>query len=196
MPKPEIARRCPSCGVSIRVRASFCPECGKPLPPKSDEAREAKDGGALTPVTQELTADTSESAAIMPLDSPAATMPLDSSAAIKPFDSFAATMPLDSSAATMPLVSKDTVAPPNALSTRPPAFPKHPRQATVGMDHRAGPPRVFIDEDGLNRVEKFRQMSTAVIDEAAYDPSLRFLLVAAVLFVLFLLLLLLSELIT
>ena len=28
-------------------------------------------------------------------------------------------------------------------------------------------------------------MSTAVIDEAAYDPSLRFVLVAAVLFVLF-----------
>ena len=65
------------------------------------------------------------------------------------------------------------------------------------MGHRAGPPpREVIDEDGLNRVEKFRQMSTAVIDEAAYDPSLRFVLVAAVLFVLFLLLLLLSELIT
>ncbi len=48
---------------------------------------------------------------------------------------------------------------------------------------------------GRNRVEKFRQMSTAVIDEAAYDPSLRFVLVAVVLFVLFLLLLLLSELI-
>jgi hypothetical protein len=38
-------------------------------------------------------------------------------------------------------------------------------------------------------------MSTAVIDEAAYDPSLRFVLVAAALFVLFLLLLLMSELI-
>ena len=67
----------------------------------------------------------------------------------------------------------------------------------MGMGHHARPPaRELIDEDGLNRVERFRQMSTAVIDEAAYDPSLRFLLVAAVLFVLFLVLLLLSELIT
>jgi hypothetical protein len=65
------------------------------------------------------------------------------------------------------------------------------------MDHRAAPPRrEMIDEDGLNRVEKFRQMSTAVIDEAAYDPSLRFVLVAAALFILFLILLLVSELIT
>jgi hypothetical protein len=70
-------------------------------------------------------------------------------------------------------------------------------QATVGMVHRTGTPRSeVIGEDGLNRVEKFRQISGAMIDEAAYDPSLRFVLVAAVLFVLFLVLLLLSELIT
>jgi len=35
-----------------------------------------------------------------------------------------------------------------------------------------------------------------VIDEAAYDPSLRFVLVAAVLFILFLVILIVSELIT
>jgi uncharacterized protein (UPF0210 family) len=57
-------------------------------------------------------------------------------------------------------------------------------------------PREVIRDEGLNRVEKFRQISSAVIDEAAYDPSLRFVLVAVVLFVLFLILLLLSELIT
>lgn len=69
-------------------------------------------------------------------------------------------------------------------------------QATVGMVHRTGPPpREVIKEDGLNRVEKFRQISGAMIDEASYDPSLRFVLVAAVLFVLFIFLLLLSELI-
>ena len=64
------------------------------------------------------------------------------------------------------------------------------------MAQRAGPvPREMIDEESLNRVEKFRQISSAVIDEAAYDPSMRFILIAAVLFVLFLLLLVLSELI-
>lgn len=43
------------------------------------------------------------------------------------------------------------------------------------------------------RVEKIRQVSSVVIDQAAYDPSLRFLLVAAVLFLLFVVLLILSK---
>jgi hypothetical protein len=43
------------------------------------------------------------------------------------------------------------------------------------------------------RVEKIRHVSSAVIDQAAYDPSLRFILVAAVIFVLFLVLLILSK---
>ncbi|MBA3516006.1 MAG: hypothetical protein H0T77_16740 [Pyrinomonadaceae bacterium] len=65
------------------------------------------------------------------------------------------------------------------------------------MVHTAGPrPREVVEHDGPNRVEKFRRISSAVMDEAAYDPSLRFVLVAAVLFILFLFLLLLSELIT
>ena len=48
--------------------------------------------------------------------------------------------------------------------------------------------------DGVRgRVDKFRKVSSIMIDQAAYDPSLRFLLVAAVLFVLFLVLLILSK---
>ena len=45
----------------------------------------------------------------------------------------------------------------------------------------------------LSRVEKFRKVSSVMIDQAAYDPSLRFLLVAAGLFLLFLVLLILSK---
>jgi predicted amidophosphoribosyltransferase len=43
------------------------------------------------------------------------------------------------------------------------------------------------------RVEKIKHVSHVVIDQAAYDPSLRFLLVAAVLFVLFVILMILSK---
>jgi predicted RNA-binding Zn-ribbon protein involved in translation (DUF1610 family) len=43
------------------------------------------------------------------------------------------------------------------------------------------------------RVEKIRHVSSVVIDQAAYDPSLRFILVAAALFVFFLVLLILSK---
>ncbi|CAN5777676.1 hypothetical protein BH18ACI4_BH18ACI4_24210 [soil metagenome] len=162
MPKPEIARRCHSCGVSIRVRASFCSQCGKALTPKPDAAKEA-DGEALTLLsgTPELTAETS------------------------------------GSAATQPLNSEETELPRTAALTSPATPRKQPKRATVGMVHTAGSlPREVIGEDGSKRVEKFRQISSAVIDEAAYDPSLRFVLVAAVLFILFLFLLLLSELIT
>ena len=51
-----------------------------------------------------------------------------------------------------------------------------------------------VHEDGvLGRVEEIKKVSSVVIHQAAYDPSLRFLLVAAGLFVLFLVLLILSK---
>lgn len=56
----------------------------------------------------------------------------------------------------------------------------------------APPPKVY-DEGVRARVEKIRKVSSVVIDQAAYDPSLRFLLVAAAMFLLFLILLILSK---
>jgi hypothetical protein len=57
------------------------------------------------------------------------------------------------------------------------------------------PSRVSRAREGnvMGRVEKLRKVSSVVIDEAAYDPSLRFLLVAACLFLLFVVLLILSK---
>lgn len=52
-----------------------------------------------------------------------------------------------------------------------------------------------VEGDVKHRVQKVRQMSSVVLDEAGYDPSLRFVLVAAALFLLFLLVLLLNKLI-
>jgi predicted RNA-binding Zn-ribbon protein involved in translation (DUF1610 family) len=158
MPDPQIARRCRSCGASIRVRASFCPQCGKELSAKSD-ANRAKIAGVAKPVpaTPDITANSSSEEPTQPSKA-------------------------EKTAVTPP-------AGPNSPSPR-----KQPMQATVGMVHNPRPrKRPVIEEDGLNRIETFRQISS-VIDEATYDPSLRFVLVAAVLFVLFLFLLLLSEL--
>jgi len=45
----------------------------------------------------------------------------------------------------------------------------------------------------LARVDKIRKVSSVMIDQAAYDPSLRFLLVAGVLFVIFVILMILSK---
>ena len=52
-----------------------------------------------------------------------------------------------------------------------------------------------IEGNVAHRVQKFREVSSVVIDEASYDPSLRFVLVAGALFVLFLLIVLLNKLI-
>lgn len=58
----------------------------------------------------------------------------------------------------------------------------------------APPPRPPVQHDGVKgRVEKLRHVSSVVIDQAAYDPSIRFLLVAAALFILFLVLLIMSK---
>lgn len=108
MSEPEIARRCVSCGVSVRQNAMFCPQCGNPIP----------------------------QAAVTTVADPA-----------------------------------DTI-----IEHAPPPKPA-PRQ-----------------HDGVKgRVEKLRHVSSVVIDQAAYDPSLRFLLVAAAMFLLFLVLLIMSK---
>ena len=57
----------------------------------------------------------------------------------------------------------------------------------------AQPRRVVAEDSVRGRVQKLRRVSSVVIDQAAYDPSLRFLLVTAGLFLLFLVLLILSK---
>ena len=51
----------------------------------------------------------------------------------------------------------------------------------------------MVGGDVKKGVGKVREISTVVFEEASYDPSARFVLVAAVLFVLFLVILFLSE---
>ena len=50
-----------------------------------------------------------------------------------------------------------------------------------------------VAENVRESVEKIRHVSHVVIDQAAYDPSLRFLLVAALLFLLFIVLVIISK---
>ena len=135
MSDPEIARRCTACGVSVRDRAAFCPQCGNPITDASP-----------APVA-DTTFDTAPTEALRP--------------------DLLATQPLSA------------VALPPKPSPQPQPQPQNAPTATP---------------DGLlGRVEKFRKVSSVMIDQAAYDPSLRFLLVAAGLFLMFLVLLILSK---
>ena len=119
MSEPEIARRCSSCGASVRQRAMFCPQCGNPI-------------------QQPQTLETDASDTIIEHAPPAVAAP---------------TQALHS----VPVVHK-------------------PAEHSV-----------------RSRVEHIRKVSSVMIDQAAYDPSLRFLLVAAGLFILFIVLLILSK---
>ena len=67
--------------------------------------------------------------------------------------------------------------------------PSAPTQAL----HQPSSARSGVAENVRERVEKIKHVSHVVIDQAAYDPSLRFLLVAAALFLFFIVLVILSK---
>jgi len=119
MSEPEIARRCIYCGVSLRERAMFCPQCGQ-----------------LIPEHQSTTTNIAAAETIVD---------------------------------NAPLESIPTPTPAPVVVHRP------------------------ADHSVKARVEHIRRVSSVMIDQAAYDPSLRFLLVAAAFFILFLVLLIASK---
>jgi len=110
---------------------------------------------------------------------------------------------------TQPSAADDTSAPPPAAVKEPtPAAPAKIEADGANHPHRiAGRTRETLHrasavasaaargvmEEPVKRVEKIRTASTHVIEEAHYDPSLRFVLVAMGLFVVFLILLVLSK---
>ena len=148
MSDPEIDRRCTQCGVSVRSRALFCPQCGEPIP--NPDSSTNVDAGQTVPIPRE------------PHWDPAETRPL---------------MSIPDVSETKPLVASPTSVP--QVTPSPPPINPQP----------ASGPR----ESVLGRVNKIRKVSSVVIDQAAYDPSLRFILVAAALFFLFLFLLIMSK---
>jgi hypothetical protein len=70
-----------------------------------------------------------------------------------------------------------------------------PKPARETIERASRSTRAGLEGNVLARVDRIRKVSSVVIDQAAYDPSLRFLLVAGALFLLFLVLLFLSKLI-
>ena len=90
-----------------------------------------------------------------------------------------------------------TVSPPSQVETTPSSHPQRIAGKTRETLHRASAVASAaargVIEEPVKRVERIRHASTHVIEEASYDPSLRFVLVALGLFVLFLILLVLSK---
>jgi hypothetical protein len=155
MPEPKIFRRCPTCHVTIRDQAFFCPQCGNKL-------------------DRPQTGPTEDSSKIHDTEE----IIIDGGKTLTESDFRAR--------------NKGKKAPNEAgkPQTRTRALgevgSKIQRVTTKARD---------VEGDVKQRVQKFREMSSVVIDEASYDPSLRFVLVAAALFVLFLVIVLLNKLI-
>jgi hypothetical protein len=165
MPEPEIAKRCPSCGASIRSHAFFCPQCGREL--------------AHPDFSQTLPIQPAHEKAADQITTPAA-------------PDLKASRPTGrdtlSDSSPPPPVERPAVATPEAIQTA--------RGAVGAKIQRATNRAREVEGDMLQRARKVREISGVVIDEAGYDPSLRFVLVAAVLFLLFLLIVILNKFIT
>ncbi|HEV8589479.1 MAG TPA: zinc ribbon domain-containing protein [Pyrinomonadaceae bacterium] len=175
--QPEISHRCPSCGASVRDRdALFCPECGKALSQKAaasasaDEAVESK-GAPANAGIQEAPSERGSS-------TPTAEAPNVANAASE-----------------APRKEPNPVA---EIETAPEVVQPHriadkTRQTLHRASAAASAAARGVIEEPVKRVERIRTVSTTVIEEASYDPSLRFVLVALGLFVVFLILLVLSK---
>lgn len=158
MPEPEISRRCPACGASIRDKAFFCPQCGRQLHEGNENETAALHD--THDIVRDVTLTEADFQAPQPKSPPVA------------------------------------VAPPTQPAQ--PAKPKKQQaqraRGEVGARiQRATDKARGVEENVAQRVQKFREISSVVIDEAGYDPSLRFVLVAAILFVLFVLIVILNR---
>ena len=174
-PQPRISHRCHSCGVAIREQAMFCPECGRPLSQASKVAEpEVVAQASAPPPAEKPPIDEPAEAALQ-----ASSSPPELSSAL--------------SAETKALESSSTH---EAQKTKPRiASTSHPGKVerTKEKLHRASSAARDAIEENVKRVDKIRHVSTAMIEEASYDPSMRFVLVALALFVVFVILLVLSK---
>jgi len=90
----------------------------------------------------------------------------------------------------------DTLAIDNSRETAVDSARPRVRSAVGAGLQRAGTMARGVEGDVKQRARKVREISSVVLDEAAYDPSLRFVLVAVIVFALFLIIVLLNKFIT
>jgi hypothetical protein len=163
--QPEISLRCSSCGAAVREPAMFCPECGKPL--ATDSTR------------SETPAEISKAEFAPPADS--------ASIAAEKGQTAGASVEIASAEADPETAVRKSDQPDDSGS------PHGARERTRERLHRASNAARGALEDNVKRVEKIHHVSTAMFGEAHYDPSLRFVLVALGLFIVFIILLVLSK---
>jgi uncharacterized Zn finger protein (UPF0148 family) len=183
--KPEISHRCPSCGAAVRdADALFCPDCGKPLRQEA-EATASSDSTESAAAPEPASGETEDPETGAP--SAAGPSPSDEDQKNEPVE-VSKPEPVIASAENLEIKAKDSSSPEAAAAA-------HPRRGEKTRErlHRASAVARGVVEGEVKRVEKIRHVSTTIVEEASYDPSLRFVLVAMGLFVVFIILLVLSK---
>lgn len=210
--EPEIDRRCLSCGATVRQHAAFCPQCGQMLEKRDSQQDESASSQPNPPIVEldevqdarveaespnQLTTNggdednqqgSNESRHEEAARSSRATMIVrndEENDGTEPVSSDDRPVTIHDSRPvyeTQPLIAN-----PNLSNTTVTDLP----DANVRRPGDAPPRR--REGPVLARVDKIRKVSSVMIDQAAYDPSLRFLLVAGALFVIFVILMILSK---
>jgi hypothetical protein len=156
--------------------ALFCRECGKPLSRDAKSSEPVEAGDVLTSTyakepqaTKTVEAATTESPAVAPEAVTSKPDPV------------------------VPVANKPKEAKLEAPLRAHHSTPARRGDKTRERLHRASEVARGVIEEPAKQVEKIRHVSTVMIEEASYDPSLRFVLVAVGLFVIFVILLVLSK---
>jgi predicted nucleic acid-binding Zn-ribbon protein len=165
MSQPEISIRCSSCGAAVREPAMFCPECGKPLATAAAE----------TELPAEIAKPNLASST--------------NAAPVADEEAQAAPASVEDAGATVDPETREI----KTITPEEPVSPHGARERTRERLHRASSVARGALEGNVKRVEKIHHVSTAMFEEATYDPSLRFVLVALGLFIVAIILLVLSK---
>ncbi|MFN2597051.1 MAG: hypothetical protein ABR563_07690 [Pyrinomonadaceae bacterium] len=207
--EPEIARRCLACGAAVRGAARFCPQCGQPL---AHGARAAGEGGAGA-TAERANAASAQPTTRAPLADEAARVAAQISGRLdaRPADVRDANAPAadENAPAADENASPSVVSAPPPVQSSPSSPTPPPGEPPPAADVRAAQPfggvraagRVreraaavgaVVGETLRPRAEKLRERSVVVLDEAADDPGVRYVVVAAALTVVALILFALS----
>ena len=167
--EPEIARRCHDCGASVRSGSVFCPQCGKAL--QGQAANGSATSEASDNLGRRITDPGRNTPTIEQTESVSAPV-----APVAPAQENFGRSATGENQLHIEVVEDDGGG----------SASKRPRVTAAARD--------VVDEKLSPRVEKLRQASNVMLEEATYDPSLRFVLVAIFLLLLSLFLLLLNYL--
>lgn len=207
MSEPEIDRRCLTCGATVRQHAAFCPQCGQMLDAREGQEDESDDSTPKPPI---VVWDQTEGESIEA--QPGEFVDTDGHEEGQSVAAESSPINKESSVAEPAIVRKHDGTDGGATSTTnandeerdayktQPLFSstRHSNATVADLPdtnvRRPGDSRPQGKERNvLARVDKIRKVSSVMIDQAAYDPSLRFLLVAGALFIVFVILMILSK---